>query len=158
MAKAKVTFKPIRIADDNWTIQADYPGSEPREITGFAIPTPASQPRAIALGADGNIWFGEFAGGKIGRITPKGEITEFVIPTPNSGPRALAAGPDGNIWFISQAWPFPGSPPELVGRFDLTTHEFTEIPFPLIFTGLGGSAMTSGPDGNLWILGPPGQG
>jgi hypothetical protein len=39
MAKAKVTFKPIRIADDNWTIQADYPGSEPREITGFASKT-----------------------------------------------------------------------------------------------------------------------
>ena len=56
-------------------------------------------PRAIALGADGNIWFGEFAGGKIGRITPQGVITEFPIPTPDSGPRALAAGPDGNIWF-----------------------------------------------------------
>ena len=36
MAKAKVTFKPIRIADDNWTIQADYPGTDPREITGFS--------------------------------------------------------------------------------------------------------------------------
>ena len=35
MAKAKVTFKTVRIADDNWTIQADYPGSEQREITGF---------------------------------------------------------------------------------------------------------------------------
>ena len=56
-------------------------------------------PRAIALGADGNIWFGEFGGGKIGRITPQGVITEFPIPTPDSGPRALAAGPDGNIWF-----------------------------------------------------------
>jgi hypothetical protein len=39
MAKAKVTFKPVRIADDNWTIQADYPGSDPREITGFASKT-----------------------------------------------------------------------------------------------------------------------
>ena len=35
MAKARVTFKPLRIADDNWTIQADYPESEPREITGL---------------------------------------------------------------------------------------------------------------------------
>ncbi len=65
----------------------------------FRFPTPNSMPRAIALGADGNIWFGEFAGGKIGRITPQGVITEFPIPTPDSGPRALAAGPDGNIWF-----------------------------------------------------------
>ena len=35
MAKAKVTFKIVRIADDNWTIQADYPDIEPREITGL---------------------------------------------------------------------------------------------------------------------------
>jgi hypothetical protein len=35
MAKAKVTFKIVRIADDNWTIQADHPSSEQREITGL---------------------------------------------------------------------------------------------------------------------------
>jgi len=35
MAKTKVTFKAVRLAEDNWTIQADYPGSEQREITGF---------------------------------------------------------------------------------------------------------------------------
>ena len=35
MAKTKVTFKTIRIADDDWKIQADYPDSEQREITGL---------------------------------------------------------------------------------------------------------------------------
>ena len=35
MAKTKVTFRPIRISDDDWTIVADYPGTEPREIAGF---------------------------------------------------------------------------------------------------------------------------
>ncbi|MDB5520052.1 MAG: hypothetical protein JWQ17_6810 [Tardiphaga sp.] len=35
MAKAKVTFKIIRNADEDWKIQADYPGVEPREITGL---------------------------------------------------------------------------------------------------------------------------
>jgi hypothetical protein len=35
MAKAKVTFKIIRISNDDWKIQADYPGAEPREITGL---------------------------------------------------------------------------------------------------------------------------
>ena len=58
---------------------------------------PAARDRA---GRDGNIWFGVFAGGKIGRITPQGVITEFALPTPDSGPRALAAGPDGNIWVL----------------------------------------------------------
>jgi len=35
MAKARVTFKVVRIADDDWTIQAEHPGSERREITGL---------------------------------------------------------------------------------------------------------------------------
>jgi hypothetical protein len=35
MAKAKVTFKTVRIADDEWKIQADYPDSEQREIFGL---------------------------------------------------------------------------------------------------------------------------
>ena len=35
MAKAKVTFKPVRIAEDDWNIAAEYPGVEPVQITGF---------------------------------------------------------------------------------------------------------------------------
>jgi hypothetical protein len=35
MAKAKVTFKPVRNSDDDWNIVAEYPGVEPREITGL---------------------------------------------------------------------------------------------------------------------------
>jgi hypothetical protein len=34
MAKTKVTFRPVRKSDDDWTIVAEYPGTEPREITG----------------------------------------------------------------------------------------------------------------------------
>jgi len=30
-----VTFKPVRKADDDWTIVAEYPGTPPREITGL---------------------------------------------------------------------------------------------------------------------------
>jgi hypothetical protein len=35
MAKAKVTFRPVRIAEDDWKIIAEYEGAEPREIPGF---------------------------------------------------------------------------------------------------------------------------
>ena len=35
MAKTKVTFRIVRISDDDWTIQADYPGSEQREVKGL---------------------------------------------------------------------------------------------------------------------------
>jgi hypothetical protein len=30
-----VTFRPIRNSDDDWTVVAEYPGAEPREIAGF---------------------------------------------------------------------------------------------------------------------------
>ncbi|WP_456624169.1 hypothetical protein [Bradyrhizobium sp. P5_C12] len=36
MAKTKVTFKTVRISENDWKILADYPDSEQREITGFA--------------------------------------------------------------------------------------------------------------------------
>ncbi|SIO55228.1 hypothetical protein SAMN05443247_08012 [Bradyrhizobium erythrophlei] len=35
MAKAKVTFKIVRNAEDDWNILAEYPGVEPRQITGL---------------------------------------------------------------------------------------------------------------------------
>ena len=39
MAKAKVTFQPVRIAEGEWTISAESPGREPVEITGFISKT-----------------------------------------------------------------------------------------------------------------------
>ena len=41
MAKAKVTFKTVRLSDRDWKILADYPDHEQREITGFASKTDA---------------------------------------------------------------------------------------------------------------------
>jgi hypothetical protein len=35
MAKAKVTFKTVRNSEDDWNIVAEYPGADPREITGL---------------------------------------------------------------------------------------------------------------------------
>jgi streptogramin lyase len=53
----------------------------------------------ITAGPDGNLWFTEYGGNKIGRITTAGSITEFAIPTANSGPTGITAGHDGNLWF-----------------------------------------------------------
>jgi virginiamycin B lyase len=33
---------------------------------------------------DGNLWFTELTGDKIGRITPAGSINEFPVPTASS--------------------------------------------------------------------------
>ncbi|HTY42633.1 MAG TPA: hypothetical protein VMH79_12235 [Thermoanaerobaculia bacterium] len=39
-------------------------------ITEFLLPDPSSAPSSIALGPDGNLWFAEYAGNRIGRLTP----------------------------------------------------------------------------------------
>ena len=46
----------------------------------FAVPTPNSVPVWITAGPDGNMWFTEAVGNKVGRISPSGAITEFPIP------------------------------------------------------------------------------
>jgi hypothetical protein len=59
-------------------------------------------------GPDGNIWFTDFVGQRIGRITPAGAFTEFPVP---GSPGGITAGPDGNIWFTE---------PLAIGRLIIT--------------------------------------
>ena len=79
-------------------------GSAPlrAQIVEFPVPTAASRPYTIAAGPDGNLWFTESMGNKIGRITPAGVITEFTVPMAGSGPYGICVGPDGNIWFTER--------------------------------------------------------
>lgn len=35
MAKARVSFKPVRNAENDWNLLAEFPGVEPIRITGF---------------------------------------------------------------------------------------------------------------------------
>jgi virginiamycin B lyase len=56
-------------------------------------------PIGIIAGADGALWFTQYKGHRIGRITLQGTITEFPLPTAGAGPNGIALGPDGAIWF-----------------------------------------------------------
>jgi len=110
-------------------------------ITEFPVPTPSATTWSIASGPDGNLWFTERDGNKIGMINPTTHaISEFPIPTANSWPIGITAGPDGNLWFTENA---SGK----IGEINPTTHAITE--FPTHIAGLW--AITSGPDGNLWF-------
>jgi streptogramin lyase len=65
-------------------------------ITEYAVPTAGSAPTGIAAGPDGALWFTEFSGNKIGRMTPDGVVTnEFTVPTASSSSVGIAAGPEG---------------------------------------------------------------
>src|SRR5437867_12031694 len=75
------------------------PAGAAKRLVEYGIPTGASVPDGVAAGPDGNVWFTEAEGNKVGEITPEGAITEYSIPTQNSLPTGITAGPDGNLWF-----------------------------------------------------------
>jgi virginiamycin B lyase len=99
----------------------------------------------MVLGPDGNLWFTENAGKKIGKITPTGTIAEYTIP-PNGGnifPESITVGPDGALWFTT------GSE---LGRIT-TSGSLTTLPPEASLIGL--YAIVTGPDGNLYYSGGP---
>ncbi len=107
--------------------------------TGIAS---ASSPAGIALGADGNLWFTEEYGDRIGRITPRGVVTEFSAGlTPFSLASSITAGPDGNLWFTENA-----------GRIGRITPAGVITEFSAgIPSGAQPVAIAAGSDGNLWF-------
>ena len=96
-------------------------------------------PQGIAAGPDGDLWFTEDLGRKIGRITPTGEIAVYPLPTTyDRVPVGITAGPDGNVWFAES--------PSAIGRIT-PAGAVTEYKLPYISYPVG---ITAGPDGNLW--------
>jgi streptogramin lyase len=107
----------------------------------FPVPTANGGPVGIAAGPGGDLWFGEYDGNQIGRVTPTGAITEYPVPTAGNRPYGIAAGPDGDMWFA-----------EATGKIGRVTPAgvFTEF-----FAGIGTNShpdgIAAGPDGNMWF-------
>jgi hypothetical protein len=117
--------------------------------------TEGSSPSGIAAGPDGNLWFTEFNGNRIGRITPAGVVTEFSKGiSPESRPFGITAGPDGNLWFTETNGNRIGriTPAGVVTEFSEGT-EFSAGITPESFP----DGIAAGPDGNLWFTEPPGN-
>ena len=106
-----------------------------------------SSPAVIAAGPDGNMWFTEALGNKIGRITTAGAITEFAVPTESSVPLGIVAGPDGNMWFAEHVG-------NNIGRVT-TAGAITEFAIPTAFSLP--DVLAVGPDGNVWFTEPAGN-
>jgi len=105
------------------------------------VPTGNSQPYGITAGPDGALWFTEYGGYKIGRITTAGVSTEYPVPTASSQPEGIAAGPDGAVWFTEYGG-------DKIGR--ITTAGFI-IEYPVPTAKSGPSGIGAGPDGALWF-------
>ncbi|HEX3895544.1 MAG TPA: hypothetical protein VHW73_04980, partial [Rudaea sp.] len=73
------------------------------KIEAFAVPTPMGDVYSIAAGDNGDMWFVETTGDKVGKISPSGVFTEFPIPADSglSDPIAIGKGADGRMWFTT---------------------------------------------------------
>ena len=110
-------------------------------IVERAVPTANSQPVSIVAGPDGNLWFTEFRGNKIARMTIGGDVTEFPIHTANSQPDDMDVGPDGNVWFAEVLG-------NRIGRIT-TAGSISEFLVPT--PNSRPTVVAAGPDGNLWF-------
>jgi YD repeat-containing protein len=52
----------------------------------------------IAAGPDGNAWFIEHLGNKVGKINTSGGVTTYPLPA-EAAPSSITSGPEGNLWF-----------------------------------------------------------
>jgi streptogramin lyase len=132
-----IVWFTLRLAAPTRGIHAAPAGS----ITEFPVPTTSSDPAGITAGHDGNLWFTEFYGNKIGRVSPRGTLTEFPVPTAKSEPMWITTGPDGNLWFTEVIG-------NKIGRVTIAG-SITEFPIPTAKSEPG--AITAGSDGNLWF-------
>ena len=126
--------------------------AEGQFITEFTIPTANSAPQGITADPDGNLWFTESSGNKIGRISPTSPntIAEFLIPSANSSPRGITADPDGNIWFTEYV-------ADNIGRISTSPNAITELSLRVAGNEpREPQGITTGPDGNVWFLEDPG--
>jgi streptogramin lyase len=112
-------------------------------VNQFPIPTDGAVPSGITTGPDGNLWFTESNGNKIGEINPVTHVvSEFAVPMAGSYPYMITAGPDGNLWFTEYYV-------STIGEFNPSTHAFSEYILPM--TNSDPIGITVGPDGDLWF-------
>ncbi len=115
------------------------------QITEFKLPNTSSGPGGITAGPDGNLWFTEVFGNKIGRLSTAGSVNgEFTVPGGSlltEYPAGITQGPDGNLWFAEIT-------ANLIGRI---TPAGAVKQFTVPTAGADPADIVSGPDGNLWF-------
>lgn len=97
--------------------------SKDGKLSMFLPPT-QGKPQRLQLDSEGNVWFSERQGNKIGRLDPKtGTFKEFPLPGPEASPYAVGIDRDGMIWYSSHEQ-------DTVGRFDPKSGDVVEYPYP----------------------------
>jgi cysteine-rich repeat protein len=124
------------------------PPADPAEV-GLSIPVPYG----CDVAPDGQIWWSQLFGQRIGRLDPAtGNIVDWKPPF--YGPRRLRVGADGVVWV-------PGYGSGVLGRFDPTIERWKVYPLPTGIAGPPGYGNSEEPyalnanrqTGDVWITG-----
>ena len=97
-------------------------------VKEFEIPTVCTQPLAIKVAPDGNVWFVESNVGQIAKFDPISEqFTEFENAIWPEGSRTMSWGmdysSDGAMWYTDGSF-------DSIWRFDTINEEYTPIQYP----------------------------
>ena len=97
-------------------------------VKEYQIPTLCTQPLAIKVAPDGNVWFVESNVGQIAKFNPMSEIfTEFENELWPDGARTMSWGmdysSDGTMWYTDGSF-------DTIWRFDTINETYDAIAFP----------------------------
>jgi virginiamycin B lyase len=122
--------KVLRLTTDGTFTEFPIPGGSAKSTT--------PNPRGVARGPDGAVWFTDSFERLIWRVTTSGVLTSF--PSGSGAPSAITAGPDGALWFTAVQ----------LGRIT-TTGAVVSLAVPSGPNGTALGAIAAGADGNLWL-------
>ena len=102
-------------------------------VTEYKIPTVCTQPLAIKVTPDGNVWFVESNTGNIAKFNPNSEqFTEFENPYWPDGGRTMSWGmdysPDGTLWYTDGTF-------DSIWKFNTITETYEGMSYPAAVTG-----------------------
>ena len=97
-------------------------------VKEYQIPTECTQPLAISLDSQGNVWFAQTNTGKIAKFSPSTEtFTEFENPFWPPGGRSMMWGmdysPDGSIWYTDEQF-------DSLWKFSILNEEYQRFAYP----------------------------
>lgn len=108
-------------------------------VTEIPLANPESRPMDIVEANDGDAWFTEYFGDRIGRVSPSGQITEFKLPE-GSRPLGIAVDAQDDVWFTEHG-------PRDIARID-DAGKLTQFTLPAdVFP----DEIAAASDGRLWF-------
>jgi len=116
-------------------------------FTVYNLPK-GSFPMQLAVGPDGNVWFSELYGHRIGEIDlATGQMSQFAEPNNSTGPGGLAFDSRGMLWIALAS--FNQSVPNAIGSFNLTNDTFSIYYMPSSYGQPTGIAVDNA--GYVWF-------